>query len=72
MRVRRQPCLAVFRDPVLVDAPLEGRDELVPVLLDHEADQLLASAEAEGGGEGEARQPRPRARSRGAVRTWVT
>ena len=39
-------CLAVFCNPVLVDAPLERRDQLVAVLLDHEADQLLASRTA--------------------------
>ena len=36
--------LAVLRDAVLVDAPLEGGDQLVAVLLDHEADELLLGA----------------------------
>ena len=35
--------LPVLRDALLVHAPLERRDQLVAVLLDHEADQLLAS-----------------------------
>ena len=34
--------LPVLRDALLVHAPLERRDQLVAVLLDHEADQLLA------------------------------
>ena len=38
--------LPVLRDALLVHAPLERRDQLVAVLLDHEADQLLASRTA--------------------------
>ncbi len=39
----------VFRDAVLVDVPSEGRDQLVAVLLNHEADQLLAAHETPAG-----------------------
>lgn len=37
---------SVFGHPPLVHAPLERRDQLVAVLFNHEADQLLASPEA--------------------------
>ena len=62
--------LPVLRDALLVHAPLERRDQLVAVLLDHEADQLLASRTARRTPPSDRRQQARTAGSSRKVGSW--